>query len=123
MCNFTYNICLAQYASYNQTFIWTTGGCVPCGTVGATGVPVDLTGYTAMMQIRPWAGSPTLLYDASSDITLYGITGEFTINISAADTSTFTWPQAVYDLLMTDPYGNVTRLMSGTVTVSTGVTT
>jgi len=75
------------------------------------------------MQIRPFPQSSTLYYDASSDITLGGVAGTISLSIPAATTEGFTWFSGVYDLLLTDPSGNVTRLLSGNVTVSAGVTT
>lgn len=117
----TYNLCLSQYATYTKTFIWIGGGC-GCGTVGASPGPVDLTGYTVAMQIRPFAGSPVVLYDASSDITLGGTSGAIALVIDATDTAGFTWLNGVYDLLLTSAAGVATRLLAGSVTVSLGVT-
>ena len=115
----TYNICISQYATLTTTFLWTTGGC-GCGTVGSSSEPVDLTGYTALMQFCQFPGG-TLLYDASSDITLGGTAGTIALVIPASATAGFTWTQAVYDLLLTSSSGVATRLLEGTVTVSTGV--
>ena len=112
-----YNICIALGATYQNTFLWTAGMCCNTGTVGASPQPVDLTGYTASMQIKPYPLSSTILYDASSDITLGGAAGTIALVIPASATAGFTWWSGVYDLLLTDPYGNVTRLLSGTVTV------
>lgn len=85
--------------------------------------PVNLTGYSAAMQIRAFPLSPTILYDASDDITLGGAAGTISLTITAATTEGFGWFSGVYDLLLTDPSGNVIRLLSGGVTVSPGVTT
>ncbi len=117
-----YNLCINQGATFKRTFIWTVGTCC-CGTVGSAPGPVDLTGYTAMMQIRAYV-NPTapLYYDATPVLTLGTTDGSITLDIPAADTETFTWWNGFYDLLLTDSSGNVTRLLQGTVTVQPGVT-
>jgi hypothetical protein len=116
----TYNLCIAQGATVSMVFLWTAGNC--CGAVGASPQPVDLTGYTANMQIRPYVLSSTLLYDASDDLVLGGVYGTITLTIDATDTEGFTWWNGVYDLIVTSSSGVVTRLLQGTVTVSPGVT-
>jgi hypothetical protein len=117
----TYNLAINQGATYTRVIIWTTGQC-GCGTVGAAPVPVDLTGYTAAMQMRPFALSTDVLYDASSDITLGGVAGTISLTIPASVTETFTWWQGVYDLLLTDSSGVATRLLMGGVAISPAVT-
>ena len=117
----TYNLCIAQGATFTRIFVWTAGQC-GCGTVGASSGPVDLTGYTAALQIRAYPLATAILYDASANLTLGGIAGTITLVIPAANTETFTWWQGVYDLLLTDSSGNATRLLAGAVTVSPAVT-
>jgi hypothetical protein len=117
----TYSLCINQYATFEKVFIWTAGMC-GCGTAGASSGPVDLTGYTAALQIRPFELSTTILFDASSDIVLGGTAGTISLSIPATDTATFTWWVGVYDLLMTDSSGIATRLLQGSVTVTPGVT-
>lgn len=119
-----YNLCINQGATYTRTFIWSAGVCCAAGqggTVGATPTLVDLTGYTAEMQFRPYALSTTLYYDASSNITLGGTAGTIALVIPASVTETFIWFQGVYDLLLTDSSGNVTRLLAGSIVISPGV--
>lgn len=117
-----YDLCINQGATLTKVFTWTTYT-TSSTTAGAEPEPVDLTGYTAAMQIRAYPLASTVLYDASSDITLGGSAGTITLVIPAATTEGFTWWSGVYDLLLTDPSGNVTRLLSGDVTVTPGVTT
>jgi hypothetical protein len=119
-CVANYNFCIDQNATYTQTWTWLTGP-TP-NVVGSTVTPVNLTGYTANMQIRPYAQSGTLLFDASADITLGGALGTITLTIPASTTAGFGWFSGVYDLLLTDTLGNVTRLLSGTIAVCPGVT-
>jgi hypothetical protein len=118
----TYNLCINQGATFTRIFVWTAGQC-GCGTVGASSGPMDLTGFTAALQIRQFQLSTTVLYDASSNITLGGVAGTITLVIPAANTETFTWWQGVYDLLLTSAAGVATRLLMGSVTVSPAVST
>src|SRR5271170_56479 len=119
----TYNLCISQGATFTRIFVWTAGTCCGAGTVGASPLPVDLTGYTAAMQFRAYNSiTAPLLYDASADITLAGTAGTITLVIDATDTEGFTWFNAYYDLILTDSSGNVTRLLMGQVTISAAVT-
>lgn len=116
-----YPLCINQGATFTRVFVWIAGQC-GCGTVGASSGPVDLTGYTAALQIRAYPLATAILYDASANLTLGGTAGTITLVIPAANTETFTWWQGVYDLLLTDSSGNATRLLAGAVTVSPAVT-
>lgn len=117
-----FNIAIEQYATLIMPIIWTQSANTILPPVGSSPLPVNLTGYTVMMQIRPYPLSNTILYDASSNIVLGGVNGTITLTIPAATTLTFTWWTGVYDLLLTSPTGFVTRLLEGTVTVTPGVT-
>jgi hypothetical protein len=108
-----YNLCIDQGATYAKIFAW---------VAGSPPKPVDITGYTANMQIRPFPLSTTLLYDASADLTLGGPCGTIGLTIDATDTESFDWLQAVYDLLLTSPAGLVSRFIGGSISVSDGVT-
>jgi hypothetical protein len=119
-CTGTYNLCINQGATYTRVFTWLSGTC-GCGTVGAAPSPVNLTGYTAAMDISVFPGA-TPVYVATPDLVLGGAAGTITLTIDATDTEGFTWWKGVYDLLLTDPLGNVTRLLEGSVNVSPGVT-
>lgn len=122
-CVATDDLCINQGATYTRAWIWEVSQCCNTGTAGAAPAPMDLTGYTASMQIRPFPLSTALLYDASADIVLGGITGTVTLTIDAQDTEGFTWWAGVYDLLLTNPAtGVTTRFLEGTVEVSPGVT-
>lgn len=116
-----YNLCINQYATYLKVFTWLAPPPNP-SAVGAAPTPVDLTGYTAQMQIRAYPLSSTVLFDASADLVLGGTAGTITLTITPAQTAGFTWWQGVYDLILTAPGGAVTRLLEGTVNVSPGVT-
>jgi hypothetical protein len=85
--------------------------------------PINLTGFSARMQIRDTAGA--LLNDLSTDngkIVLGGTAGTIDITVSASDTSVMTFASALYDLKLIAADGTQMRLMQGKVTLSPGQT-
>ena len=88
--------------------------------------PVDLTGYTAEMDIKDKVGG-TVLFTLSTGtdarIVIDSAAKTITMNISAADTTLITWSRGVYDLEMYAPSGAVTTIFSGNVSVVKQVTT
>lgn len=113
-----YDFCINQGATFSRVFSWSDTSCGPC-TVGSGPEPVDITGYTAILQIRQYELGP-VVYDASPDLVLGGRAGTIYLTIPASDTVNFTWWNGVYELLMTSPGGYATRLLFGIVTVSPG---
>jgi hypothetical protein len=86
---------------------------------------INLTDFTARMQIRQSVNSSTVLEELTTEnggITLGGVLGTITLLISASDTAAYTWKTGVYDLELISPTGIVTRLLQGTVIVSPEVT-
>lgn len=118
----TYNLQIYQGATFRQVFTWLSDVCRTSGTAGAQRMPVDLTGYSAAMQIRAFALAPTVEYDATPDLTINGPLGTITLVIPSSDTEDFTWWAGVYDILLTDPAGTVTAFLTGSVTVRPGIT-
>lgn len=87
--------------------------------------PVDLTGYTARMQLRASAAADAVLLDLTTEnggITLGATDGTITCTASAAQTAALAFSTAVYDLELVDGDGAVTRLAEGSVTLSREVT-
>jgi hypothetical protein len=120
----TYNIQIYQGQTLSLAFIWSTGSCCGCGTVGSSENLVDLTGYTATMQIRQFASqSAPLLYDASSSLVLGGTAGSIVLTIADTVTNGFTWFSGVYDLFLYAPDGVATALLAGQVSVTSSVST
>lgn len=91
---------------------------------GATPTAVNLTGYTAAMDIRGGEGGTLLLTLSTSNsrITLGGAAGTIALSISATDTLALAEGLYEYDLLLTSAGGTVIPLVAGTVTVVAGVT-
>lgn len=108
----TYNISCPQGATFDQTF-----------TVNVGGTALDLTGYTASMQVREAADSSTALISLSSDsgITLNGVAGTIDIVIASDITANIPAGSYSYDLELYSG-STVTRLLQGAFNVSGGVT-
>ena len=87
--------------------------------------PVDLTGYTARMQIKDKVGGTLLhsLTTENSGIALDVALHTITITISATDTAAFDFKKGVYDLELVSASGVVTCVLYGSVSVSKEVTT
>lgn len=86
---------------------------------------VDLTGFTARMQIRPTAASSIVtreLTSANGGITLGGIHGTITLTINAADTAAIPAGSYVYDVNLTGADGKVNKPLYGTFQVRAQVT-
>jgi hypothetical protein len=90
------------------------------------GSPVNITGYTAALQIRtsPLARTAVLTLESpSSGITITGASGLLECHATAAQTATIVNGKYAYDIEITAPItGVVTRLVQGTVEVSPQVT-
>lgn len=89
----------------------------------SAGAPVNLTGYTAAMKIRPTAESDTvsLALTQASGLSLGGAAGTVLITITAAQTTALASGNFVYDLKVTSAGGVATRLIEGNVTVNVDV--
>lgn len=99
-------------------------------------VPIDLTGYSGRMQIRPSIGSPTSYLCLSSSLNSDGTglnfsgsngstppsSGSIGIYISAVTSSLLTFDQGVYDLEIASG-SFVSRILQGNVQLSKEVTT
>lgn len=86
----------------------------------AYGAAVNLTNYTANSQLRKSYYSTTAV-DFDTSITSE-TSGEITIAITAANTSSLTPGRYVYDVIMESPGGVVSRIFEGIATVMPSVT-
>ena len=87
-----------------------------------TGLPIDITGYSALLEVKPEYPDPRVLISLSSDagqILLGGKDGTILVKFSAADTTPslqpFFWVKASYDLVLTSPTGSKTKVLGGFV--------
>jgi hypothetical protein len=90
------------------------------------GAPVNLTDYTARMQVRESIDAPTVLMELTTEnggITLGGVAGTIVLSQDAVTMAAVTWTSGVYDLeLVAGVGGQVTRLLSGRIKVNPEVT-
>lgn len=89
-----------------------------------TNLPVDLTGYSAVLQVRSGFGSPSLLLEltnTSGDIILGGVTGAIDVTFTAAmsdlSNQPVGWDRGVYDLVIVNSFGKRIKLTKGFVTI------
>lgn len=116
------DLTMYQGASWDYTLTWTT-------TAGTVTSPVDLTGYTARMQVRETQASTATVMSLTTGtgITLGGTAGTIYLEASPATTAgiaTAATPQTqyVYDLELTSGAGYVTRLVEGNFIIDPEVT-
>ena len=110
----TYDILIEQGATYSQVI-----------TYKEAGVAINLTGYTARLQVRSTLESASTVVElttANGRIALGGAAGTITLTISATDTAALTAGRGVYDLELVSGSGIVTRLLQGVATISRNVT-
>jgi len=88
------------------------------------GTAINITNYTAALQIRSLPSDPTTVLSLStgSGITITGATGTVAVHATAAQTRAIDEGNYYYDLEITAPTGVVTRLVQGQVVVSAEVT-
>jgi len=110
-----YDIRIDQGATFQKLILWKD----------ADGNPVDLTGFTARMQIRRRVHSDEVLAEATTEngyIVFGDDQGTIEISIPASVTEGFDFKRGVYDLELESSGGIVTRLIQGCVYVSREVT-
>jgi hypothetical protein len=112
------NFTIHQGATWQRTVILKN----PDGTV------MNLTGCTARMQIRSnyadFAGGAPLadLTTANGKIVITALEGKIVLTISAAETQTFTWRNAFYDVEVVFADATIRRILEGRVEVKPEVT-
>lgn len=100
-----YNFICEQGATFTRVINATDGA----------GDPIDLTGYTARMQVRRDIDATAILIELTTEngrITLGGESGTITLSIDAEDTSAIPRP-GIYDLELESDTGTVIRLLKG----------
>lgn len=112
-----FNMSCWQGATFGYTFTWQ----LQAGTVTS---PVDLTGYSARMQVRRTYDSTAvaLTLTSSSGIVLGGTAGTIILDANPTTTAAIPAGQYVYDLEMVTAGSAVTRLLQGTFIVDPEVT-
>jgi hypothetical protein len=90
-----------------------------------TGTPINITGYTAALQLRSLPSDTTTalsLSSPSSGIVITGASGLVAVHATAAQTGAIIAGYYYYDVEITSPAGVVTRLIQGQILVSPQVT-
>lgn len=90
-------------------------------TAGTPAAPVDLTGATALLQVRPVhadddAALPVLEATEAAGLTLGGAAGTIVWRVEADDTSAIPYGSYVWELTITQ--SDTAALLSGTLTVT-----
>lgn len=109
-----YDILAPQGATFAETFTYKVGG-----------TPVNLTSYTARMQVRKTPSSDTKIIDLTTEnggITLGGAAGTIAVSISATAMAAVSAGKYRYDLEIVSAGGVVTRLIEGVFLVTAEVT-
>jgi hypothetical protein len=110
----TLDLLIPQGATFSRVIRWK-----------ADNANVNLTGYTARMQLRTSAEAITALEDLTTEnggITLGGTAGTITLSLTATETAALPATRAVYDLELISSGGVVTRLVEGVATITRNIT-
>ncbi len=100
-----FNFTLTQGDTFNTAPAWKINGNY-----------VNVTGYTAKMDVKQAVTSSTVIVELSSAngrITVGGIDGKFTLNLTPAETAALPAGNYIYDLDVTAPGGAVYTLLTG----------
>lgn len=107
-----YDLTIEQGATFKRTLLWQS----------SAATPINITGWTARMQVKDRIGGTTLLNLTTENggITLVGATGSISLLASATQTSAIKQKKGVYDLELQSNSATpeVTRLVSGNVVIS-----
>ena len=91
-----------------------------------TGDPIDITGYTAIMQVREFITDDDPILEASTEngyITMDEENGTFVVSIPTEVTDELDAPfEGVYDLFITAPNGDAEKVLYGSFTIEKAVT-
>jgi len=92
-----------------------------------TDLPINLTGYSARLQIREKIDSTTTIYSALSTgltpaLVITAGSGLVVLTVPATTTAGWTFKKAVFDLEIESTLGVVTRLVKGTMILDKEVT-
>lgn len=111
-----YNITIEQGSTYKLTLYWKN----------SANQPIPLINYTAKMHIRASTGASVVLLELSStntdQIQIYEAQGAISLTIGYNQTANLPPSVAVYDLEVTSPEGERTKLLKGRCRIEGEVT-
>ena len=108
-----FNLICEQATTFNFQF-----------SINNDAVPIDLTGYTGTMTVRPFVGSSTTTITATTAngrMVITGATGTVTVTLSAALTEPIVPGRYSYDLVLNSG-STITRYLEGLFIVTGAVT-
>ena len=108
-----YNLVCEQATTFNFLF-----------TINNNNTPLNLTGYTGVMTVRPFVGASTTTVVASTAngrMVLGGALGTVTVTIDATTTGDIGSGRYAYDLVL-DSGATITRYLEGKFIVTGAVT-
>ena len=108
-----FNLICEQATTFNFQF-----------SINNDSVPIDLTGYTGVMTVRPFVGATTTTVVATTEngrMVITGATGTVTVTLSAALTEPIVPGRYSYDLVLSGG-ATVTRYLEGLFIVTGAVT-
>ena len=108
---YTSNLVVNTGTTFNQTFELEKSD---------SSSSLDLTGYSVFSQMRKHAAATGVTTFTSSIVN--AATGKIKVGLSSATTTSIKPGRYVYDVLLTDGVGTVTRVVEGSVLVRAGVT-
>lgn len=110
-----YDMQITKGAKFVRTFV-----------IQKNGVDLDMTGYSARLQVRVTVNDPTALLTLTvgDGLTITaGPPGKITITLTNAQTAALAWTTGVYDIRIVEPDGDVLEPpFGGTITVVPMVT-
>lgn len=108
-----YNISVYQGTTFTLAPVWKIDG-----------LPVNITGYTADMQVRPSVDGALLveLSTANGRAVIDGAIGKITFTLTAEETSVLPSGTYFYDFNLTAPDDTVTKILTGSFVVQNSVT-
>lgn len=114
---------LRRTITWYATPVWLDAEQTQIDTINST--PVDLTGYTARMQVRDCQNGVVALdlTTENAGLVLGDATGTITFFVSDTDTENVTFDRCLYDLELVEPGGDVVPFLAGTFIFKDQVTT
>jgi|TARA_R110000824_G_scaffold2568_1_gene11781 hypothetical protein len=111
-----YNMTIEQGSTFNLVLVWKNDA----------NNPINLTGYSAKLQLRASTGASVILLELSSEdsdqIQVYPTQGTVNLTIGHAQTALLPPSIAVYDLELKSAEGVVTKLIKGRCRIEGEVT-
>ena len=108
-----FNLICEQATTFNFQF-----------SINNDSVPIDITGYTGTMTVRPFVGSSTTTVVATTEngrMVLTGATGTVTVTLSSTLTEPIVPGRYSYDLILNSG-STITRYLEGLFIVTGAVT-